>query len=126
MSNSSYSLKNDLYHLTNEKFPDENNDRILRNSLLFPISKAFLEDHPQYDDVIRNFEAAVEKIPQMLEFDKDATVNTFLKIDEKKIMHLKINFRNIRLFSPNTTEAIQYMGSANMISPNMALARMQT
>lgn len=126
MSNSSYALKNDLYHLTNEKIPDENNERILRNSLLFPISKAFLEDHPQYDDVIRNFEAAVEKIPQMLEFDKDATVNTFLKIDEKKIMHLKINFRNIRLFSPNTAEAIQYMGSANMISPNMALSRRQT
>lgn len=123
MPNSSYAITNDMYHLTAKKVADENNERILRNSLLFPISKAFLEMHPQYDDVIRNFEAAVSKIPQMLEFDKDSCLNTYITINENKRMHLKVNVRNVRLYSPDDTEAFQLNGVNNMETPKIAIAK---
>ena len=123
MPNSSYAITNDMYHLTAKKVADENNERILRNSLLFPISKAFLEMHPQYDDVIRNFEAAVSKIPQMLEFDKDSCLNTYITINENKRMHLKVNVRNVRLYSPDDAEAFQLNGVNNMETPKIAIAK---
>lgn len=126
MANAQYAIKNDMYRMTAKKIPDENNERILRNSLLFPISKAFLEVHPQYDDVIRNFEYAVSKIPQMLEFDKDACLNSFIPINDTKKMHLKVNVRNIRLYCPDDIEAMEFNGVNNMETPQMAIAKQGT
>ena len=113
----------DLFFASTRAFPAEHNDRALRNSLLFPISKAFLEEHPQYSDQVRSYEAAVEAIPGMIENDKESIIDTYLSINEHKVMHLKINISNPRLYGPNTIEAINYAGSQNMLTPKLALAK---
>lgn len=116
----------DMFFASTKKYPQEHNERVLRNSLLFPISKAFLEDHPQYSDQVRSYESAVEAIPGMIENDKESIVDTYLSINEYKTMHLKINIINAKLYSPNTYDSLDYAGIQNMLTPKLALARQAT
>lgn len=116
----------DLFYSSTVEYPNEKNDRILRNSLLFPISKAFLEDYPQYFDMLKTYENAIEAIPNMIENDKDSVLDTFLPINDTETMHLKVNITNSRLYSPITQEAVKYGNVLNMITPKTALAKQAT
>lgn len=115
-----------MFDSSTKKYPDENNKRILRNSLLFPISKAFLEDHPQYSDMVNSYEYAIESIPNMIENDKDSIVETFIHINDKKSLHLKVNVINSKLYGPNTTEAMTFGSVNNMLTPHLALMKQAT
>lgn len=119
------STKTDLFYASNQAIPDEKNPRITRNGLLFPISKAYLEEYPNYYDFVRAYEAAIEQIPEMIESDRDHVINRFINVDENRIMHLKINMINNRLYSPNSTEACT-LNEANMLSPTIACAKQGT
>lgn len=116
----------DLYKPNFKVVESENNKRILRNSLLFPISKAFLESHPQYYDCVNTYEKAVETIPELIEHDKDSTINTFLTISDDKVLYFKLNIINPKLLSPNSVEACQLNPNYNIITPNLALAKQGT
>ena len=51
--------------ITQKKIEDENNDNIIRSTLLYPIAKSFLESNHAYDDVIRTYDAAMDDIPEI-------------------------------------------------------------
>ena len=125
-STNSSNIIHDMFYLNTQRFPPEINNRITNNALLFPISKAFLEMHPQYYDIINTYEAAVDTIPEMLEKDKDSIADTFIPINETKIMHLKINITNAGLYGPNSQEAVEYGNVNNMLTPKIALAKQGT
>lgn len=117
---------NDMFFSTLKTYKSEANDRILRNSLLYPISKAFLEDHPQYSDVMRSYESAIEALPQMIERDRDSVLDTWLNINENKTMHLRVNIIRAKLYGPNDKEAWDFGKNMNMHSPRTALVKQST
>ena len=77
------SILNDMFHASEVIAPTEENQELLKNMILTPISKAFMEKYPQYDDAIVSYEHAVEQIPTMLETDPDSTLDTTLDIDDQ-------------------------------------------
>ena len=89
MKTSSSSILNDMFHASEVIAPSEENQEMLRNMILTPISKAFMEKYPQYDDAIVSYEHAVEQIPVMLETDPDSILDTTLDIDEQRLINLK-------------------------------------
>lgn len=116
----------DQFFSSTKSYKDEQNKRILRNSILYPISKAFLEDHPQYSDVMHSYECAIEAIPKMIENDKDSILETDLVISEFKTMRFRLNITNSRLYGPNDLEGWEYGKTLNMPTPKTALAKQST
>lgn len=120
------SKMNDMFYSSLKTYANENNKRVLRNSLLFPISKAFLEDHPQYSDMIASYEDAIESIPNMIENDPNSVLDSFISINENETMHFRLNVRNSKLYSPISQEAIKFGDKDNMLTPKIALAKQAT
>ena len=118
--------KEKMFDSSTRSYPDENNKRILRNALLFPMSKAFLEDHPQYQDMVNSYEYAIDSIPNMIANDKNTIIDTYIHISDKKVMHFKANIINTKIYGPNTAEALTFGGSNNMLTPKLALMKQAT
>lgn len=120
------SILNDMFHASEVIAPTEENQELLKNMILTPISKAFMEKYPQYDDAIVSYEHAVEQIPTMLETDPDSTLDTTLDIDDQRLINIKYRLINVRLFGPNTADACKFNPVENMLTPNQALANRAT
>lgn len=111
--------------VSNEKFPDEVNPRIVLNSLLFPIGKAWHEDNPPWFDAVRSYEEAVSKLPEMLATDPDSIVDTCINFTNGSSMLFKCRIINGELFGPNTEEACSTF-EKNQRTPGLALANGET
>lgn len=119
------SLLKEPFYSSSRVFPTVKNDRVLKNSLLFPVSKAFLEEYPQYDDMIRGYDDAVSSFPRMLEFDKDSTYDKTLPLGDQ-FLHLVVRITNGRLVAPLEAEAYEIGGERNMSTPVIALMNQAT
>ena len=111
--------------VTNERLPNEVNDRIIANSIFFPISKAWHEDNPPWFDAVRSYESAVSKIPTMLATDPNSIVDRYIDFGNGFTIHFKLNVVNTHLYGPNDKEACQFFAS-NQRTPGLALANLET
>lgn len=122
MHSKSHSQTNDgdLYDINNKSIPDEVNQVIFDNTLLYPLGKAFLETYPQYYDIIRTYEHSVESIPDII--SKDTTLNEYIKINDTTFANIKVWIDNVRIFPPDSYEAFTYSNFGYVPTPNIALA----
>ncbi len=49
----------DIVNVKQTKIEDEEDKNIVRNTILYPILKSFLEEYPQYYDTINTFESTL-------------------------------------------------------------------
>ena len=108
----------DVLDVSSKQIPDEVNEHIARNTLLYPFAKAFLEKFPQYRDIIDTYENAVESIPNIL--SKDQIIDEYINIDDSTVARFKFWIDNVRIYSPNSLEAVK--SPCYMPTPNQALA----
>lgn len=109
----------DLYNVTNEPVNGENNEELKRNTLLYPVAKAFLEEFPQYYDIFRTYEDAIDSIKDIV--GTDTTINqTIPMVDGKRFVHFKLNVENVRIYTPDSCEAAQYSAYGYCPTPNIA------
>lgn len=110
----------DLYDIVQDKIPDEKNEKLINNTLLYPIAKSFLESYPQYYDIIRTYEYSVESIADII--GKDSVLNEYIKMDESTFVNFKVWIDNVRIYPPDSMEAYEYSNFGYIPTPNMALA----
>lgn len=110
----------DLIDITNSPIPDENNPELARNTLLYPIAKAFLEKYPQHRDIIATYENSVEAIADIV--GKDLVINTYINMDDTMFSNFKFWIDNVRIFTPDSLEAAKYSNFGYVPTPNIALA----
>lgn len=110
----------DLYFINQNEIKPEKNDKIVNNTLLYPIAKAFLETYPQYYDIIRTYENSVESISDIIE--NDSILNTYISIDASTFVNFKCWIDNVRIYSPDSLEAATYSNFGYVPTPNIALA----
>ena len=109
----------ELNEITNEAIPDEVNEHIERDTILYPIAKAFLEMFPQHYDTISSFDAVIESIKKVLK--SIAVVNRHIPIDENRAVLFKVHWDNPRVFAPNDLNAKEFANSKFIRSPNEAV-----
>ena len=117
---STKTVSTDLYDAVQERIPDEKNEKLINNTLLYPIAKAFLETFPQYYDIIRTYEYSVESISDIV--GKDSVLNEFIKMDESTFANFKVWIDNVRIYPPDSMEAYEYSNFGYVPTPNVALA----
>lgn len=110
----------DLYFINQNEIKPENNEKIMNNTLLYPIAKAFLETYPQYYDIIRTYENSVESIADIVE--KDTILNTYIGVDDSTFVNFKCWVDNVRIYSPDSLEAATHSNFGYVPTPNIALA----
>lgn len=109
----------ELNELSNDAVPDEINDYISKNTLLYPIGKAFLEKYPQHYDTISSFDAAIDSIKEVLK--SVVVVDRFIPIDDSRSVHFKVWWENPRMYSPNDLNTKQYSNAKFIKTPNEAI-----
>lgn len=109
----------ELSDITDEQIPDEVNEYIDKNTLLYPIGKAFLEKFPQHYDTISSFDAAIDSIKEVLK--SVAIIDRFIQIDDTRSVRFKVHWENPRMYSPNDLNAKQYSNSKFIKTPNEAI-----
>ena len=109
----------ELSEISEEPFPDEVIPHIDRDTLLYPIGKAFLEKFPQHYDTLSSFDAALESIKEVL---KSVTIiDQFIPVDDNKSIRFRVNWENARIFSPNDLNSKQYTNNKFIKTPNEAI-----
>lgn len=111
---------NDLININESAIPDEINPLLSRNTLLYPIAKAFLEKYPQHRDIIATYENSVESIADIV--GKDLLINTYININDTSFANFKFWIDNVRIYSPDSAEAAKYSNFGYVPTPNIALA----
>ena len=119
MSSNSFP-KDDLYYINQNKIKSEVNEELTKNTLLYPIAKAFLETYPQYYDIIRTYENSIDSIADIV--GKDSVLNTYITMDESTFVNFKCFIDNVRIYSPDSLEAATYSNFGYVPTPNIALA----
>ena len=110
-------------YYANENEINEKNERLERNSILYPISKAFFENHYDYDDLINTYDYSLDNIKNII--SKDNMINKKIQVKgTDDYINYKIWFDNVRICPPNTDEAHQYSFKGWVPTPNEALAKM--
>ena len=109
----------ELSELTDSTISDEVNPIIDKNTLLYPIGKAFLEKFPQHYDTISSFDAAMESIKEILK--SVVIIDRFIPIDENQSVHFKAHWENPRIYSPNDLNSKLYSNSKFIKTPNEAI-----
>lgn len=115
---------NDLINISNSHVSSENNDRIERNTLLYPISKAFLEQYPQYSDMIDTFDQSVESMCKLI--NSDSVIDTVITCKNGYNINFKLNMKNVRMYTPDSIEAAKFSNYGYTPTPNFALATKKT
>lgn len=94
----------------NNQFLDdpETQERINKNTLLYPIAKAFLYNYPPPYDIINSYDKSIEDIPYILDTESNFTDKTINTNVNNVLFNFSIKFTNVRVYSPNTAEFIEY------------------
>lgn len=109
--------------MSNQKEVIENNERIERNSLLYPIAKSFFENHNDYDDIIATFDYSIDSFKNII--DKEHAVSEYVNISgTNEYVKYKIWFDNVRIYPPNSDEAYRFSLNGYLPTPNDCLAKM--
>lgn len=110
----------DLIDINQSTIPDEVNDELSRNALLYPIGKSFLEKFPQARDIIATYENSVEAIADIV--GKDLKINTYINMDDTMFANFQFWIDNVRIYTPDSLEAAKYSNFGYVPTPNIALA----
>lgn len=102
------------------KIPEEKNNKILNNTLLYPISKAYHEVHRPYDDIINTYDKSIDNIADIIKTDK--IVDEFITLSNGQIIQFILYFDNFRVFPPDSEEARQYSVFGYNPTPNKAIS----
>lgn len=113
-------MSDDLCSVNQNEIKKEDNDKLMNNTLLYPIAKAFLEKYPQYYDIIRTYENSVESIADIV--GKDSILNTYISVDDSTFVNFKCWIDNVRIYSPDSLEAATYSNFGYIPTPNIAIA----
>lgn len=108
-----------LYNVTS-KHVDITDTSTVRNTLLYPIAKSFLETFPQHYDIIRTYEHSIESIADII--GKDCVVDEQITIDDLTFAQFRLRIVNVRIYPPDTTEAATHSNFGYIPTPNIALA----
>lgn len=118
-------MSNDSLYYTNNNELIDKNIKLEKNSLLYPIAKAYFEHHNDYDDVISTFDYSIDSFKNII--DKDNAVEETIQINNSTdYLTYKIWFDNVRIYSPNSDEAYKYSLLGWIPTPNEALAKLST
>lgn len=108
-----------LYTINQDKIPSETNDYVVNNTILYPIAKAYLEANPDYNDIIRTYDSALDDIAEIIKTDK--TKNEFIRFNNKFVLNFKLYFDNTRIYSPDSLEAKEWSTQGYNPSPGQAV-----
>lgn len=113
-------LSYNILDINKEKIKDEVNERVLDNTLLYPISKAYHECHHPYDDIIRTYDKSIDDIKDIIKTDR--TIDEFIVLQNGQIIQFVLYFDNYRVFTPDSNESKQYSIFGYNPTPNKAIA----
>lgn len=112
------------YYANNNEIIEEN-ERLEKNAILYPISKAFFEEHFDYDDIISTYDYSLDSIANII--NKNNMIDEKIEIkDTGNYVNFRMWFDNVRICPPNTDLARQYSHLGQIATPNEALAKMST
>lgn len=112
---------NDLYDVTQDEIVGDSDDvKLSKHSLLYPVAKAFLEQYPQYHDIISTYEQSMEELADVVGID--SVLDEYLQLDEGSFVNFKMSVQNLRIYSPDSREAAAFSNTSNIPTPNAALA----
>lgn len=115
---SNITVKN-ISNVNENPIKDEDNQRLRDNSMLYSISRAFLEKYPQYYDIMTTYEHSI--LEMMTIITSESTINKQIRINDDLSCAIRINCENARIYSPDSVEALKYAPRI-CPSPNTALA----
>jgi len=110
----------DLYFINNSKIEPEDPNKYYKNTLLYPIAKSFLDNFPQYTDIIKTYEQTLDSIPDII--SKDKVLDKFIAINNTTSINIKVWMDNVRIYPPDTIEAINNSNFGYVPTPNIAFA----
>ena len=102
------------------KIADEKNNRIVNNTLLYPIAKAYFEEHHCFDDIIRTYDRAIEDVEMIIK--KEKIVTEYISLNSNVTIKFVLYFDNFKIHMPNTIEARQFSAQGFNPYPSRALA----
>ena len=110
----------DIVNVKQTKIEDEEDKNIVRNTILYPILKSFLEEYPQYYDTINTFESTIEAIKNIIE--KDNVIDVRYNIpDSNKYVHFKLHMENTNIYDSDSPEMQTHSNLNFNPTPNHAL-----
>ena len=109
----------DIVNINQSKIDDEEDDEMIRNTILYPILKSYLEKYPQHHDAVVTFEQAIENIKDVFSFDQMIDIKYELQND--KYAHFKLHMSNPRIYDSDSPEMQQYSNFHYNPTPNHAL-----
>ena len=113
-----------LYNVSNEQITNHNTN-FERNTLLYPIAKAFFEQNNDYDDIINTFDYSIDSFKNII--NENNAVEESIQINNTdEYLRIKIWFDNVKIAPPNSVDSFRLSLSPDIDTPNMALAKMGT
>ena len=106
--------------LNQNKISDEHNERVEQNTLLFPICRAFFQEHSFESDVLVGYDKAIDNLSIIL--SKDTVLDQRFEIADTTYF-LKLRGSNIRVFRPDSEESMKYSQQGYIPTPNIAIAK---
>jgi DNA-directed RNA polymerase beta subunit len=110
-----------LYTLTNNEIIGETGEianKIINNTLLYPIAKSFIQSHDPSDDIIKTYEHSIENIESIVAHD--TRVDKYIKINDNTYCHFLFWIDNVRIYAPNSIESAKYSNFGFVQTPNEA------
>lgn len=116
---------NDSLYYVNNDVVTKHNERLQRNTLLYPIAKAFFEQNNDYDDIIKTFDYSIDSFKNIIS-ENNATEETIQINNSNEYLKIKIWFENVKIAPPNSVDSFRLSLYPDIDTPNMALAKMGT
>ena len=106
--------------LNNNRIADEHNDRVQMNTLLFPICRVFFQEHPFESDIITGYDQAMDNLSSILCDDGALEYEVVIR---KTWYKFRLRGSNVRIYSPDSEEAMKYSSQGYIPTPNIAISK---
>jgi len=112
-------MSKDLIDINQSAIADEQNAELEKNILLYPVAKSFLEIFPQYHDIHKTYEQAMESIGDIMQ--NIQVIDTYIPVDDNISVHFKLWMENTRIYTPDSIESMEFSNFGYVPTPNMAI-----
>lgn len=106
--------------INQSRIATEKNERVAKNTLLFPICRAFFQDHPFESDMITGYDKSLDNLSSII--CKDAVIDLQFKSGDITYF-FRLRGDNLRIYSPDSDEAKKYSVQGYIPTPNIAIAK---